>query len=100
MKIRLLITIAGLAINFVLPTFAQQIAMVPDRQVIQQLVALGQKYHEAYANNDAAALAVLYTWDATIVNRKDRSTVGTPYRIGMQTSSNSMAPQKLCRQGR
>ena len=41
--------------------------MVPDRQVIEQLGALGQKYKEAYTNNDAAALAALYTWDAVIV---------------------------------
>jgi len=40
---------------------------MPDRQVIEQLVVLGQKYHEAYANNDAAAFATLYTWDAIIV---------------------------------
>jgi ketosteroid isomerase-like protein len=67
MKIRLVVAIAGLASSFVLPSFAQQIGMVPDRQVIRQLVALGQKYHEAYVNNDLAALAALYTWDAIIV---------------------------------
>jgi hypothetical protein len=58
--------VLGLAISFALPTFAQQNAMVPDRQVIEQLDALGQKY-EAYTNNDAAALAALYTWGAVIV---------------------------------
>ena len=41
--------------------------MVPDRGVIEQLGALGQRYHEAYENNDAAALAACYTWDAVIV---------------------------------
>jgi uncharacterized protein (TIGR02246 family) len=56
----------GLAISLALPTFAQQNAM-PDQQVIQQLGVLGQKYHDAYENNDAAALATLYTWDAIIV---------------------------------
>jgi ketosteroid isomerase-like protein len=56
-----------LAITFGLPTYAQQNAMVPDREVIEQLGVLGQKYHEAYANNDAAALAACYTLDAIIV---------------------------------
>jgi len=64
---RLLGALAGLAISFAFPTFAQQNAMVPDRQVIEQLGALGQKYKEAYTNNDAAALAACYTWDAIIV---------------------------------
>jgi ketosteroid isomerase-like protein len=41
--------------------------MAPDRQVIEQLTVLGQKYHKAYTNNDAAALAALYMWDAVIV---------------------------------
>ena len=67
MKICSVVALVGLASSFVLPTFAQQNAMVPDRQVIEQLGVLGQKYHEAYTNNDAAALAALYTWDAIIV---------------------------------
>ncbi|MBV8351718.1 MAG: nuclear transport factor 2 family protein [Verrucomicrobia bacterium] len=67
MKRRSVVSLVGLAISFALPTFAQQNAMVPDRQVIEQLGALGQKYKEAYANNDAAALAACYTWDAVIV---------------------------------
>jgi ketosteroid isomerase-like protein len=67
MKRRLVVPLVGLAISFALPTFAQQSAMVPDQQVIQQLGALGQKIKEAVANNDAAALAACYTWDAIIV---------------------------------
>jgi uncharacterized protein (TIGR02246 family) len=67
MKTLLVVPLVGLAISFALPTFAQQNAMVPDQQVIQQLVVLGQKIHEAYANNDAAAVAACYTWDAVIV---------------------------------
>ena len=66
MKRRLVVPLMGLAISLALPTFAQQNTM-PDQQVIQQLVVFGQKYHEAYTNNDAAALAALYTWDAVIV---------------------------------
>jgi uncharacterized protein (TIGR02246 family) len=66
MKVRSVVTLVGLAISFALPTYAQQ-NTTPDRQVIEQLGVLGQKYKEAYNNNDAAALAALYTRDAVIV---------------------------------
>ena len=62
MKIRLL-TLVGLAIGFALPTFAQQ-TNTPDPQLRQQIVALLEKFSEAWNNNDAAALAALYTKDA------------------------------------
>jgi len=68
MKVRSVVTLAGLAISFALATFAQQNAMVPDGQAIEQLGVLGQKYHEAYTNSDAAAVAALYTWDAILVS--------------------------------
>src|SRR6267154_1811324 len=57
-KIRLLIPLAGLAISFALPTFAQQ-TNTPDPQIRQQLVALVQKFDDAYSNNDPAALVAL-----------------------------------------
>jgi len=41
---KVVVAFAGLATGFALPTYAQQNAMVPDQQVIQELVALGQKY--------------------------------------------------------
>ena len=94
MKVRSVVTLVGLVISFASPTFAQQNAMVPDQQIIQQLVVLGQKVHEAYANNDAAAVAECYTWDAVIV---------TPQRTGLRSGRNrelvcrptrAMAPQK------
>jgi ketosteroid isomerase-like protein len=66
MKRRLVGVLLGLAISFACPTYAEQNA-TPDRQVIEQLGVLGQKYHEAYENNHAAALAAFYTWDAIIV---------------------------------
>ena len=46
MKIRLLLTLAGLAISFALPAFAQQ-TNTPDPQVRQQYVALAKKFDEA-----------------------------------------------------
>jgi uncharacterized protein (TIGR02246 family) len=43
-----------LAISIAVPTFAQQ----------KDTVAIGKKYAEAVNNNDAAAVAALYTEDA------------------------------------
>jgi ketosteroid isomerase-like protein len=56
----------GLAISFAVPAFAQQKDTV-DPQIIEQLDALGKKFDEAWNNNDAAALAALYTEDAVLV---------------------------------
>jgi ketosteroid isomerase-like protein len=62
MKMRLVVALAGLAISFALPAFAEQ-KVAADPQIRQQLDALGQKYDEAFNNGDAAALAALYTED-------------------------------------
>jgi uncharacterized protein (TIGR02246 family) len=66
MKNRLVVALVGLAISFALPTFAQQ-TNTPDPQLRQQLDALAKKFDEAYNNNDAAALAALFTEDAVYV---------------------------------
>ncbi|MBW0000286.1 MAG: SgcJ/EcaC family oxidoreductase [Verrucomicrobia bacterium] len=66
MKIRLLGALVGLAINFAVPTFAQEKETV-DPQTAQQIRALSIKYDEAFNNNDAAALAALYMEDAVEV---------------------------------
>jgi ketosteroid isomerase-like protein len=66
MKIRFLLAFVALAISFAVPTFAQQKDTV-DPQIIEQLVAIGKKYAEAVNNNDAAAVAALYTEDAVYV---------------------------------
>jgi len=63
MKIRLLLTLAGLAIGFALPTVAQEQKAV-DPEVRQQIEAVGMKFGEAWHNHDAAAAADLYTLDA------------------------------------
>jgi len=62
MKIRLLLVLAGLAIGFTLTTFAQQ-TNTPDPQLRQQLDAFFKKHDEAWNNNDASALAALFTDD-------------------------------------
>ena len=67
MKIRhLLLTLAGLAIGFALPTFAQ--TNTPDPQLRQQMLTIGKKFDDGFMNGDAAALAALYTEDAVLVN--------------------------------
>ena len=66
MKRRLLITVAGLAIGFAVPTFAQQ-TNTPDPQLRQRLVALIKNYDEVFNKNDAPALAVFFTEDAVFV---------------------------------
>jgi hypothetical protein len=62
MKIRLLGALIGLAIGFAAPAFAQQKDTV-DPQIVQQIRTLASKYDVAFNNNDAVAVAALYTED-------------------------------------
>jgi ketosteroid isomerase-like protein len=66
MKTRLLGALAGLAISFALPTYAQEKEPV-DPQIRQQLEALSKKFDEASNKADAVALAALFTQDAVEV---------------------------------
>jgi len=66
MKIRLLLTLAGLVIGFGSPTIAQQ-TNAPDPQLREQMLALVTKFDPPFNNGDAAALAPLYTDDAVLV---------------------------------
>jgi uncharacterized protein (TIGR02246 family) len=66
MKTRLLGALVGLAISFALPIFAQQKETV-DPQIIAQNNAIAKKFDEACNNNDAAAVAALFTEDAIFV---------------------------------
>ena len=67
MKMHLILTLAGLAISFALPTLAQEKDAAVDPRVVQQLHAMGKKSDEAFLKGDAAALAALYTGDAVYV---------------------------------
>ena len=67
MKIRHLLAIVGLAISLAVPVLAQQKDTV-DPQLREALVAYNKKEDEAWNNNDAVALAALYTEDAVLVN--------------------------------
>jgi ketosteroid isomerase-like protein len=68
MKLLLLFALVGCVFSFVLPTFAQQ-PNTPDPQLRRQLLALAKKFEEAWNNNDAAALAALFTKDAILVEQ-------------------------------
>jgi uncharacterized protein (TIGR02246 family) len=70
MKIRLAVPLVGLAISLAMPTFAQQKEPTLSEQDRQQLGALHKKWSEAENNNDAAALAALFTEDAVFVTDK------------------------------
>ena len=63
MKIRLVVALAGLAISFALPTFAQQKETV-DPQTVQQIRALASKFDAAINKHDPAAVAALYAQNA------------------------------------
>ena len=67
MKIRLVIALAGLAISFALPAFAQQ-KNTPDPQLRQKLVDVIAKHADALNKSDAAAAAACFTQDAVFVS--------------------------------
>ena len=66
MKECLVVPLIGLAISFALPTYAQQKDLA-DPQTTQKILALGKAFDEAHSDNDAAAVATLYTRDAVLV---------------------------------
>ena len=66
MKIPSLIALAGLAIGFTAPAFAQQ-KDAPDPELRQTIDVFAKKYAEAVNNNDASAIAAFYTEDGVLV---------------------------------
>jgi hypothetical protein len=66
MKLSLLSVLAGLAIGFALPAFAQEQNTV-DPEVRQQNETLIVKFDEAYNRTDSVAIADLFTPDAVQV---------------------------------
>jgi uncharacterized protein (TIGR02246 family) len=70
MKMRLVVVLVGLAIGFVLPTFAQEKETV-DPQTVQQIRELATKYEEAFNKQDWAAVAALFTQDGSDVTPHD-----------------------------
>ena len=66
MKKRLVAPLIGLVIAFALPTYAQQKDLA-DPQTTQKILALAKAFDEAHSDNDATAVATLYTRDAVLV---------------------------------
>jgi ketosteroid isomerase-like protein len=66
MKIRSVVALVWLAVVFAMPTFAQQ-KDTPDPQTSQKILAIGKAFDEGENNNDAAAIAALFTDDAVFV---------------------------------
>jgi uncharacterized protein (TIGR02246 family) len=66
MEKRLVVPLVGLAINFALPTYAQQKDLA-DPQTTQKVFASFKAWDEAFNNNDAAAIAAFYTRDSVFV---------------------------------
>jgi len=69
MKIRLLLTLVGLAFGFAVPALASffQGDLAGDVKALGEFTALRMKEDEAFNKNDAAALAALFTEDAVYV---------------------------------
>jgi uncharacterized protein (TIGR02246 family) len=90
MKIRLMLALAGLAISFALPAFAQEQNTV-DPEVRQQIEAVIVRYDEAFNRHDAAAIAALYTQDAVEMNSayglvSGRQAIGEKYAVQLATA--------------
>jgi uncharacterized protein (TIGR02246 family) len=67
MKMRLLPTLAALAIGLAVEAFALWGNLAGDTKALDEFMALRMKVGEAYNKNDAAALAALFTEDAIYV---------------------------------
>jgi ketosteroid isomerase-like protein len=76
MKPRLLLIVAGLAIGFVLTTFAQEKeeanpfpfrAIPATPQIAQQLDVINRQFDETFDKHDAVAVAAFFTANATLV---------------------------------
>jgi hypothetical protein len=66
MKIRLVVSLVGLAISFALPVFAQQ-TNKPDPQLRERLITRIKAHTDALDKNDAAAVAANFTEDGILV---------------------------------
>jgi len=66
MKVRSVPALAGLAIIFALPTYAQQKDLA-DPQTTQKILAIGKAIDEAILSNDPAAIAAQHTRDGVFI---------------------------------
>ena len=66
MKKCLVVPLAGLAISFALPTYAQQKDLA-DPQTTQKILAMGKASEEAHINHDPAPIVAQYTRDGVFL---------------------------------
>ncbi len=92
MKKCLVVSPAGLAISFALPTYAQQKDLA-DPQTTQKLLAGAKADEEARNNNDPAAFSPLTTLHARRGFCYDRGASHRSVRDGMQTCCSSCTPK-------
>jgi ketosteroid isomerase-like protein len=98
MKIRILLTLAGLAIGFAVPALSQEKDTV-DPKIRQQIEALDTKYDEAFNKHDVASIAALFTEDAVEVTQNEvlsgREAIEKWYKSWLGGSSYSDRISKL-----
>jgi alkylation response protein AidB-like acyl-CoA dehydrogenase len=78
MKISLLFALAALAIGLAVRAFALSGNLAEDVKAFDEFQALRMKVGEAFTNNDAVALAALFTEARSWWNRKGCLTAGRP----------------------
>jgi hypothetical protein len=92
MKTRLFV-LAGVAISFAFPTFAQDQNAV-DPKVREQIEAVLVKYNEAVNKHDAAAVAALFTedalqawdWDGGVNSNSGKKAIQNSYDLGWEST--------------
>ena len=98
MKMRLLLTLAGLASSLALPTFSQEKDTI-NSKIRQQMEALDTKYDEAFNKHDAASIAALFTEDAVELTSNEvlsgRAAIEKWYKSLLVGSSNSDCISKI-----
>jgi uncharacterized protein (TIGR02246 family) len=67
MKLRLVVSLIGLAIGMTVPALAQQQEPMASEQDHQLVKAFNEKIDEAFKKNDSAAVAAFYAEDAVLV---------------------------------
>jgi ketosteroid isomerase-like protein len=92
MKKCLVVSLAGLAISFALPTYAQQKDLA-DPQTTQKILAVVKTLDQGSNNRDAAAIAGLFTRDAVFVTTEAHSPVGKPFRNGSSCTCSESATE-------
>ena len=92
MKKRLVVPLAGLAISFALPTYAQQ-KDVADPQTTQKILAMTKAGNDAHDNNDAPPLPRNSRATEFLLRQRGQTPVGKPFRNGIQSCTGGGTPK-------